>query len=83
MCGLVSSRLSAKPEIEAFGRDGRDRRHILGPYRKCAGAVRPGEARIVSRRGICDREIWTKRLALAADAGELMGFACVFEDWWG
>jgi hypothetical protein len=25
----------------------------------------------VSRRGICDREIWRKPLAFAADAGEL------------
>ncbi len=35
--------------------------------------MQPGEATIVSRRGICDRGIWTKPLALAADAGELWG----------
>jgi hypothetical protein len=39
-------------------------RKILEPYRKCAGAVQPGKATIVSRRGICDREIWTKPLEL-------------------
>jgi len=32
----------------------------------------------VSRRGTCDRGIWTKPLAFAADAGELMGFALGF-----
>jgi hypothetical protein len=34
--------------------------------------------RSVFRRGTCDRGIWTKPLAFAADAGELMGFALGF-----
>jgi hypothetical protein len=44
---------------------------ILVPFRKCVGAVQPRESTSVSRRGMCDREIWRKPLAFAADAGEL------------
>ena len=55
---------------------------ILEPYRQCAGAVQPGEATIVSRRGICDREIWTKPLAACGGRGQAMGFAWVFEGSW-
>ena len=43
-------------------------RKILGSYRKCFGAVQPGKCTSVSRRGICDRKIWSKPLAFAADA---------------
>jgi len=43
-----------------------------------APAPSSGVDRQVSRRGTCDRGIWTKALAFAADAGELMGFACRF-----
>jgi len=32
----------------------------------------------VSRRGTCDREIWTKPLVFAADAERTMGFALAF-----
>ena len=60
-----------------------DWRKILGLYRRCAGSVLPGEATIVSRRGICDREIWMKPLAACGGRGGAMGFAWVFEDWWG
>src|SRR5262249_57942332 len=42
---------------------------ILVPYRKCVGAVQPGECRSVSRRGICDRAIWRKPLAFVAVCG--------------
>ena len=41
---------------------------ILDSYRKCVGAVQPRESISVSRRGICDRKIWRKPLAFAADA---------------
>ena len=53
---------------------------ILVPYRKCVGAVQPRESTSVSRRGICDREIWRKPLAFAADAGELWVLLGRFED---
>ena len=43
-------------------------RKILVSYRKCVGAVQPGKSTSVSRRGICDRTIWRKPLAFAADA---------------
>src|SRR5215470_885164 len=41
---------------------------IVVPYRKCVGAVQTGKFTSVSRRGICDRTIWRKPLAFAADA---------------
>ena len=53
-------------------------RKILEPYRRCAGAVQRCEATIVSRRGICDRVIWTKPLAFAADADFAMEFQSIF-----
>ena len=43
-------------------------RKTLVSYRKCVGAVQPGKSTNVSRRGICDRTIWKKPLAFAADA---------------
>jgi len=57
-------------------------RKILEPYRKCAGAVQPCEATILSRRGIGDKEIWTKPRAACGGRGGAMGFAWVFEDSW-
>src|SRR5215472_14196179 len=53
---------------------------ILEPYRKCAGAVQLREATILSRRGIGDKEIWTKPLAACRGRGGAMGLAGVFED---
>ena len=50
------------------------------PYRKCVGAVLPGECRSVSRRGIWDRAIWRKPLAFVADAGELWVLLGRFDD---
>ena len=46
--------------------------------RKCAGAVQPPKPATVSRRSICDRGICRKPLAVAADAGVLMGFQIDF-----
>jgi hypothetical protein len=44
------------------------------PIDKCAGDDGGVESNI-SRRRTCDRGIWMKPLASAADAGELIGFA--------
>ena len=43
-------------------------RKILVPFRKCVGAVQPSKSTTVSRRCICERVIWRKPLAFAADA---------------
>ena len=73
VCGGLSYSNDSKQNRSGSAYRSHTWRKILGPYRRCAGAVPPESSRIVSRRGICDRVIWKKPLALAADAVELWG----------
>src|SRR5215470_5809868 len=53
-------------------------RNILVLYRQVRRRRAVGLCRGVFRRRTCDTGIWTKPLALAADAGFAMGFQSIF-----
>src|SRR5215469_7955662 len=57
-CAQSTSRNSG---VESAGEE--SQLAINSSLSQCAGSVQPGEATIVSRRGIYDREIWKKPLA--------------------
>src|SRR5215469_2022235 len=85
---MVASSIGVKSYVEEEGKSMKtDRlarygvlswRKILVLYRQVRRRRAVGLCRGVFRRRTCDTGIWTKPLALAADAGFAMGFQSIF-----